>query len=173
MHGSKMTAAALAAVLALSGCDRGESSGAGANAAADTQAAADAIRAEEAQWNRDYAARNAEAILTHYADNATLSGPGSPPLEGKPAIAGMVRNMVADPAFRLEFRHDRVEVAASGELGYTRGHYTLTSTDPRARRAFTMAGTYLTVWRKQADGRWQAVEDMITPGPPTPQPPQG
>jgi uncharacterized protein (TIGR02246 family) len=161
-----MIAAAVIAAVALAGCNREQGTAPVADAAA-TGEAADAIRAEEAQWNRDYAARNAEAILTHYAADGTLAGPGTAPLSGSQAIGALVRSMVADPAFRLEFAHDRLEVASSGDLGYTRGHFALTTTDPRARAPVTMRGTYLTVWRKQADGRWQAVEDMVTPGPPT------
>lgn len=147
-----------AALVALGGCSRTEGG--------DTQQAADAIRAAEAQWNRDYAARNADAILAHYAANGTLIGPGAPPISGSAAIANTVRAMVADPAFRLEFASDRLEVARSGDMGFTRGHYALTTTNPATRAPATMRGTYLTVWRKQADGRWQAIEDMITPGPP-------
>ena len=162
-----MMSAACAAALAVAGCNREAGGEPVANATADTQAAADAIRAAEAQWNRDYAARNAEAILAHYAADGTLSGPGSAPISGSDAIGQVVRHMVADPAFRLEFANDRLEVASSGELGYTRGHFALTTTDPRTRGPATMRGTYLTVWRKQADGSWRAEEDMITPGPPT------
>lgn len=159
-------AATCAAALAAAGCSREAGDGPAANASGDTAAAADAIRAEEAQWNRDYAARNVEAILTHYAADATLIGPGGPPISGSGAIGDTVRSMVADPAFRLEFGNDKLEVAGSGELAFTRGHFALTTTNPVTHAPGTMRGTYLTVWRKQADGRWQAVEDMITPGPP-------
>ena len=156
--------AALAA-LALAGCtSNANNKAAAANAAADTQAAAEAIRAEEAQWNRDYASRNVDAIMTHYAANGALSGPGDNPQTDSNAIRATVTRMVGDPAFRLEFGNDRVEVASSGDLGYSRGHFTLTVSGPGGRPG-TMRGTYLTVWRKQADGRWQAEEDMITPGP--------
>ena len=156
--------AALAA-LALGGCSGTAGNGAAANnTAADTQAAADAIRAEEAQWNRDYASRNVDAIMTHYAADGALSGPGDNPQTGTDAIRATVARMVGDPAFRLDFGNDRVEVASSGDLGFSRGHFTLTVSGPGGRPG-TMRGTYLTVWRKQADGRWQSTEDMITPGP--------
>jgi ketosteroid isomerase-like protein len=164
MRASTMTAAALAAALALAGCERNEDHKAGQNASADTAAAADAIRADEMQWNRDYAARDVDAIMRHYADDGTLTGPGDNPQSGGAAIRATVARMVGDPNFRLEFAQDRAEVARSGDLGFTRGHFTLTFSDP-AGRPGTMRGTYLTVWRKQADGSWKAVEDMITPGP--------
>ena len=165
MRKGTMTTAALAAALALTGCNREEGAVAANSTRVDTAAAAGEIRAAEAQWNRDYAARNVEAIVAHFADDAIMAGPGSEPLNGSQAIAAAVRSMAADPAFRLEFAADRVEVAESGDLGFSRGRFALTSTNPRTGGPGTMRGTYLTVWRKQADGRWRAVEDMVTPGP--------
>jgi ketosteroid isomerase-like protein len=60
---------------------------------------------------------------------------------------------------------DRIQVAASGDLAYTRGHYSMTMTDPVSRKPAASGGSYLTVWRRQADGGWKAVEDFVTPGP--------
>ena len=165
MDKSVTMAAAVAAALALAGCSREEGAVTANSASVDTAAAANEIRAAEAQWNRDYASRNVEAIVAHFADDAIMAGPGSAPLNGSQAIASAVRSMTADPAFRLEFAPDRVEVAGSGDLGFSRGRFALTSTNPRTGGPGTMRGTYLTVWRKAADGRWRAVEDMVTPGP--------
>ena len=41
----------------------------------------------------------------------------------------------------------------------------MTYTDPATKKPKTESGHYLTVYRKAADGSWQAVEDFITPGP--------
>jgi uncharacterized protein (TIGR02246 family) len=156
----------LAATLLAAGCQQAPSGNAAeANASADTAAIADAIRAQEAQWNRDYAARDGAAVAAHYAPDGTLAAPGAPLAVGPDAIRAADRAMLADPAFQLEFAADRVEVAASGDLAYSRGHFTLRTTDPASRRPATIAGSYLTVWQKQADGSWKVVEDMITPGP--------
>jgi uncharacterized protein (TIGR02246 family) len=161
-----MTAAAVAGALVLAGCERTADHKAAQNSSADSAAAgAEAIRAAEAQWNREYAARDVEAILRHYAADGTLTGPGEAPQSGNAAIRAAVTRMVGDPAFRLEFRNERVDVASSGDMGYSRGPFSLSFTNPATRQPATMSGTYLTVWRKQADGTWQAVEDMITPGP--------
>ena len=58
--------------------------------------------------------------------------------------------------------------ASSGDMAYTRGQYLMTMTDPATKQPDTSQGYYLTVWRKQDDGEWKAVEDFITPGPPLP-----
>ena len=75
--------------------------------------------------------------------------------------------MAADPALKVDFASDRIIVAASGELASSRGHYTMTYTDPATKQPKTETGSYLTVYRKAADGSWKAVEDFTTPGPAT------
>ena len=161
------TVAALAGALMVAGCNPagGGNTTVAGNEAADMASAADAIRAEEAQWQRDYAARNVEALVGHYSADATMVEPGVAPHVGSAAIREADAHMVADPGFSLTFGNDRIQVARSGDFAYSRGHFTLHYTDPTAHRPAQMDGAYLTVWQKQADGRWQAVEDFITPGP--------
>ena len=46
---------------------------------------------------------------------------------------------------------------------------TMTMTNPKSKKATTDKGKYLTVFKKQPDGTWKAVEDMISSdGPMTP-----
>jgi ketosteroid isomerase-like protein len=63
-----------------------------------------------------------------------------------------------------------VDVAKSGDLGYTQGSYKLTVTDPTTHKIINDHGSYVTTYRKQADGSWKAVADIATsevpPGPP-------
>ena len=75
-----------------------------------------------------------------------------------------IAQFVADSNFSLDFASDRVLVAKSGELASSRGHFTMQSTDPATKKPRTETGSYLTVWQKQADGGWKAVEDFVTPG---------
>jgi ketosteroid isomerase-like protein len=55
-------------------------------------------------------------------------------LPEKPGRTGEIRatlkQMVADPALPLKFTAAKIDVARSGDLGYTRGAYVLTMTDP-------------------------------------------
>ena len=103
-----------------------------------------------------------------YSDDAALASPDSNLVSGKDAIAKELSGFTSDPNFRLEFASNRVQIANSGDLAYTRGQYTMTTTDPKTKGPFTSKGYYLTVWQKQADGSWKAVEDFVTTGaPPT------
>jgi ketosteroid isomerase-like protein len=41
----------------------------------------------------------------------------------------------------------------------------MTTTDKATNKPVDSSGSYLTVWQKQSDGSWKAVEDFVTPGP--------
>lgn len=153
-----LTIAAMAA-LAVSGCTKG------AEAAADTAKIADSIKAQEAQWEKDYAAKDINALAGHYADDAALAGPGDPVATSDSERRKLLQGFVTDPNLKLAFSSDRVEVAQSGDLASSRGHYSMTMTDKATHKPVDSTGTYLTVYKKQKDGSWKAVEDFITPGP--------
>jgi uncharacterized protein (TIGR02246 family) len=128
---------------------------------ADTHAAdVKAITNEEAQWNQDYAAKDLEKIVSHYADDGVLIVSGVPPSNGKDAIRSALQQMIADPAMTLTFKAAKVDVAKSGDLGYSQGSYQLTVTDPVSHKVVNDHGSYVTTYRKQANGAWKAVADI-------------
>jgi uncharacterized protein (TIGR02246 family) len=161
---TRLAACVVAAVTlaALSGCAQPDTR--------DTDAKT--IKDLETQWVREYAAKNADKALAHYADDAVLMPPGMAASAGKAAIGKVLKAMVADPALSLKFQAGKVEVAKSGDLAYTQGSYTMTATDPASQRAVHDHGSYVTVYRKQADGSWKAVADIassaVAPSPPAP-----
>jgi len=150
----------LAATLAMGGCDRREKP--------DPAAVEQQILAREEQWNRAYAQRDAEALAGFFADDAAMASPGEQLVRGRDSIRQAVQAFARDPNLNVTFRANRVQVANSGDLAYSRGQYMLTSTDPATDQPVSSRGYYLTVWKKQEDGSWKAVEDFITPGPPLP-----
>jgi uncharacterized protein (TIGR02246 family) len=128
-----------------------------------------AITDNEAQWNSDWAAKDADKVLAHYADDAVMMNPGEEPMKGKDAIKSGLGGMMADKALSLTFKATNVDVAKSGDLAYTQGDYQLTMTDPKTHKPVNDHGTYVTTYRKQADGSWKAVADIATSGaPPAP-----
>ncbi|WP_051979717.1 YybH family protein [Edaphobacter aggregans] len=129
-----------------------------------------AVHATEAQWNQDYAARDLDKIMSHYADDAVLMVPGAHLSNGKAAIREGIKPMTADPAMELKFVTTRVEVAKSGDLAYTQGTYTLTLTDPQTKQVIHDRGNYVTTYRKEPDGTWKAVADISTSEVPPPAP---
>ena len=127
-----------------------------------------AIRDAETQWNADYQARDLDKIASHYDDAAILMVPGMPADTGKDAIRKDMKQMISDPAMTLSFHASKVEVAKSGDLGYTQGSYKLTVTDATTHKVINDHGSYVTTYRKAADGSWKAVADIATSDvPPT------
>ena len=154
----KITVVAFATMAALGGCQQSATK-------ADTAAIQNQLREAEARWNRAYAGHDATALAGMYANDAALANPGSRLVSGIEAIRRETGAFAADRNLRVQFASDRIQVAASGDLAYTRGHFSLTMTDPATGRPANSSGSYLTVWQKQADGSWKAVEDFVTPGP--------
>lgn len=149
-----MLCATTAIVLSAIGCNQTPPDTRDADAAA--------IKANETQWNQDWAAKDADKIADHYADDAVLMVPGGPATSGKDAIRATAKEMVSDPALSLTFQASRVEVAKSGDVGYTQGSYQLTVTDPMSKQVIHDHGSYVTTYSKQADGSWKAVADIAT-----------
>jgi uncharacterized protein (TIGR02246 family) len=116
----------------------------------------------EAAWVKEAAAKDLEKAVGHYADDAVLMTPGGPAAKGKDAIHGAWKGMLDDPNFKLNFSSDRVEMSAGGDLATTRGSYTMTMTNPKTKKPMDDKGSYVTVFKKQADGGWKAIEDINT-----------
>jgi uncharacterized protein (TIGR02246 family) len=122
----------------------------------------EAIKATEQQWNKDFQAENVDVVVAHYADDATLMAPGMAHATGKAAIRSALKDMMSDGSFSLHFQARRVEVARSGDMGFSEGAYTMTVTDPATKKPIHDKGSYVTTYRKQADGSWKAVSDIAT-----------
>jgi len=153
--------------IALAGCDAGKKHADNEMAPADTATIENALKSIEAQWEKDYQAFDVDKVSGHYAEDAALANPGSTLATDSIGRRLEIEKFVADKNSKVSFAADRVGVAASGEIAYTRGHYSDETTDPKTGKAVTQVGNYLTVWKKQADGSWRAVEDFVVPGPPS------
>ena len=128
-----------------------------------------AIKDTEVAWAKTAAAKDADKFTSYYADDAALLLEAMPLVSGKDAIGKTVKEMMGDPNFALDFHGTRWDVAKSGEFGFAQGVYTMTMTNPKTKKGSTEKGKYLTVFKKQADGTWKAVEDMVgSDGPPAP-----
>lgn len=133
----------------------------------DTGTIVAAIKAEEEQWVQDFAAKDVDKVSAHYTQDATLMLPGSAAVTGMTEIRKVLTGMFADPKFLLTFSSQKTEVAQSGELAYTRGTYSLTFTNPKTKQPETQIGSYVTSFKKEADGSWKAEDDIVTPGSPS------
>jgi ketosteroid isomerase-like protein len=123
-----------------------------------SEADAATLKTTNDAWSKDVAAKDPAKFAQYYADDATLMLQNEPIIKGLANIKSALGPMMQDPSFALSFSTDKVEV--SGTLGYAQGPYSLTTT-ARDGKPFTDKGKYLTVFRKQADGSWKAIEDIL------------
>lgn len=96
------------------------------------------------------------AFLTYAADGAVLHREGRL-IEGRQAIAAYYEQRASDDA-KMEWTPDFVEVAASGDLGYTYGKFIYEGKD-RAGQVIKREGIFHTVWKRSANGEWRYVWD--------------
>lgn len=150
---SVLCGAVVAALLTISG-----QGAVGASRDADAQA----LTANEMQWNQDYLEKDLTRVMGHYADDAVVMAPGMAPALGKDAIRRLLKGMLDDPALSLKFHASKVEVSKSGDMAFTEGSYTMAFTDPTSKKVVTDHGSYVTTYRKQSDGSWKAVADIAT-----------
>jgi len=122
---------------------------------ADMNALRDVEIAEEQAWS----SKDVDKTLSFYADDATLLYPNMPAIVGKDSIRAYMKASFADPALTVQYQITGVEVAQSGDLGYTQGTETYTMTDPKIGKPMSDRCKWLTVRKKQADGSWKIEQD--------------
>src|SRR5437868_7735853 len=135
------------ALALLAGCSHGPTPG-----VADRESDVKLLRKAQEAAIEAFGSRNADRMVSAYSADATLMFPDSPVLQGEDLKAA-VRALAADPNFSMQFSTDRVEVAKSGEIGYTRGSYTMTRSDQDTRKVVREKGKYVTVYSRQEIGR--------------------
>ena len=160
MSTALVTTAALSIVLG--GCSKGNES---ATAAANSQDAVQAIKSDEAKWNKQFAAKDQEGLVAHYSDDAFFVAPGVAGTQGSTPIRQVYATASTDPAFEVHFSSDKIDVAKSGDLASARGKFSEKYTDKKTGKVMSDSGSYITVYRKQDDGSWKAVEDFAAADP--------
>jgi uncharacterized protein (TIGR02246 family) len=126
-----------------------------------------ALMATDKEWSGT--TKDPEKFISYFAPDATAYGPGMPKASGSSAIQAMTKEMFATPGFTLQWTAQRAEVAASGDIGYTVGNYEMKMNNA-AGNPMTEKGKYVTVWKKQSDGKWKATEDIFNSDEPPPAP---
>ena len=131
--------------------------------AIDLESERAALMAVDKAWSESIL--DTDAFLSFVEDGAHFMPYGAPLAQGE-AIGTTWNGLTSLPGFGLEWQATKVEVAASGDLGYTIGTFRLIA-DHDGTPMLTV-GKYVTIWHKQADGSWKAqVDSFNTDGPPT------
>jgi uncharacterized protein (TIGR02246 family) len=155
----------LALCVPLAACDRDHGpahEGNGAAAHADPADEAEAVKKVEEEVLAAFKAKDAAKVASYYAEDAVVSTPGRAAAKGREAIGKALQEDLSDPAFAIDFTNEKA--AVSGDMGYTRGTFRVTFTNPQTKAPQNIVGNYVTVFRKQADGSWKATEDVASEG---------
>ena len=104
-------------------------------------------------------------MVSAYSEDASLMFPNSPILHGED-LRTAIKGLAADPNFSIQFTTDKAVVVKSGELGYTRGTYTMTMSNPNTKKPVREKGKYVTIYARQPDGSWKMIEDINNPDAP-------
>ena len=117
------------------------------------------LRDVEIAEEQAFISKDPEKWLSFFADDAALLYPNMPAIVGKDSIRAYMKLSLADPALTIQYQITRVDVAQSGDLGYTQGTLSYTMTDPKTGQPMNDRGKWLTVRKKQDDGSWKIVQD--------------
>ena len=105
-----------------------------------------------------------DSIVAYWTPDARVVLPGQAIVVGTNALRQMVTAMQAIPGFHISWTPDSAIISSSGDLGYTYGTNQITMPDsagvPQTARA-----RYVTVWRKEAKGRWRCALEISNEGP--------
>ena len=118
------------------------------------------LRDLDAQWSKAAGARDLDATVAYYADDAVVMPGDAPVANTKQTIRDLWAPMMA-PNMSVSWQVNQAEIARSGDLGYARGVYQLVMKDA-AGKTTTERGKLLEVWKKQSDGKWKCVIDNFS-----------
>ncbi|MBE0593988.1 MAG: DUF4440 domain-containing protein [Gemmatimonadales bacterium] len=99
--------------------------------------------------------------VSFFADDGTMFR-GGKPVVGHDAIRALMAPALDNDAYSLTWAPEVGEIAVSGDLGYTRGRWESRSAGQDGAVS-VRTGSYVTIWKKVADGSWKVTLDIGNP----------
>jgi ketosteroid isomerase-like protein len=130
---------------------------------AELESAKRAIKIADLELAKSVADRSLQTFVSLVDDDAVFFGKGV--ARGRNAVSKAWLPFFTDRTLFLKWHPTQAEVSSSGDLGYSIGEYERIGKDPSGYPA-TVTGNYVSIWRKQPDGRWKVILDIGTPGTP-------
>lgn len=166
-HRTSLTAEVLglSLTLALLGCGSTEKA-----PAPDLKAAEAAIQKFDEDWVKAAQTHQADAWVAFYADNAVILPPNEKTATTREDIRKSIAGLMGLPGLKISWKPTKVEVAASGDLGYLYGTYDMSFDGPKGQR-ISDQGKILEIVKKQPDGSWKCIVDTWNSDLPAAPPP--
>ena len=128
----------------------------------DTKTEGEKLMQLSREWSKSASSRDVEKVLNYWADDAIVISGGQPILKGKKEIRQMVEGSFKTPGFHIMWEPESAEISKSGDLGYLIEHDDMMMNDSTGK-PITQHYNSVTVWKKQADGSWKNVVDVMSP----------
>lgn len=113
------------------------------------------VDSEFSDYSKQYGMR--KAFLEYIDDEGVMMRDQSLPVKGAGAI-DLISSM-NDSTVTMTWEPAGGDISASGDLGYTYGIYEMRDNENNVQ-----TGTYVTIWKKQKDGKWKFVLDSGNQG---------
>ena len=121
------------------------------------------------QWTHNLHDKHVEASIAQYAPEADFHDPSGVVTHGTAALRLLFQTITGTFDSDITFLDHRSEI--SGNLAYDAGIYNETMVRRATGQKRKLHGSYLTVYRKNAEGRWLIIQQMWTVAPADTNPP--
>jgi ketosteroid isomerase-like protein len=129
------------------------------------KAAERALMAADRAFADDTAERGIDGWVDAFADDGVELPEGEPLAEGREAVRAVMVRLLGDPTNKLRWEPDSASISASGDLGYTIGHAVVSKAGPAGGELVLAKLKYVTVWKRQLDGKWRVAVEVGTADP--------
>jgi ketosteroid isomerase-like protein len=126
--------------------------------AGTTRPAERILRDLDAQWSKAAAAKDLDATLAYYSDDALVLPPNATSAATKESVRNVWKDMLASPGLVINWKPSKVKLGHNGAMAWVSGTYELTMNDTGGK-PMNDRGKYLEVWEKQPDGNWKCTAD--------------
>lgn len=110
------------------------------------------ITSRSAEWDAALNAKDIDAIVALYTDNARMMAPNMPMSTGGDGVRAAFTGMIEAG---LSVKLTSVDAVVAGDIAYNVGTYVLTAGDEQVD-----VGKYLEIWARGADGVWRISNDI-------------
>jgi ketosteroid isomerase-like protein len=127
--------------------------------AVDVQAEAAALREAADAYHGAAEAADIEGFVALNANDVLMMPPNAPNVERTEGARAVVTAFTKLPDFQVRFETLRVEVAASGDMGYTLANGEMSYQGPDGETVEDRIRDFH-LWKKGADGSWKVAIDI-------------
>lgn len=115
-------------------------------------------------WVQDLRTKQLEPILKFYAADAAFLRPYGERITGSAALRTLFQTIMA--TFNSDLTLHSQNLDASGDLAYDSGDFQESLTNIATGAKINSKGSYVIIYKRQANGTWQIVQHIWTGTPP-------